>query len=62
VAALRRSREALADIEGQLDALMSQLRDPTPRIDPAAPDRLAGATRRAHHALSALSELRRLLP
>jgi hypothetical protein len=61
-AALRRGREALSDIEGQLDALMSMLKQPSPRIDPEAPDRLAGAARRAHHALSALGDLRRLLP
>src|SRR5256885_8385779 len=54
VAALRRGREALTDIEGQLDALMLQLREPSPRIDRDAPDRLAGAARRAHHALAAL--------
>jgi hypothetical protein len=61
-AALRRGREALSDIEGQLDSLMAQLREPSARIDPEAPDRLAGATRRAHHALAALDDLRRLLP
>jgi hypothetical protein len=61
VAALRRGREALSDIEGQLDALMLQLREPTGAIDPAAPDRLAGAARRAHHALAALADLRGML-
>ena len=60
MAALRRGREALTDIEGQLDALMLQLREPSPRIDRDAPDRLAGAARRAHHALAALSDLRQL--
>jgi hypothetical protein len=62
VVALRRGREALSDIEGQLDGLMLLLREPSRRIDPEAPDRLAGAARRAHHALSALADLRRLLP
>jgi hypothetical protein len=62
VAALRQGREALSDIEGELDALMSVLREPAVRIDPEAPDRLAGAARRASNALSALADLRRLLP
>jgi hypothetical protein len=62
VAALRKGREALMDIEGELDALMAVLREPTTRIDPEAPDRLAGAARRADSALAALADLRRLLP
>jgi hypothetical protein len=62
MADLRRGREAVADIEGQLDRLMSLLRDPTPEIDAAAPDRLAGAARQADRALSALAQLRALLP
>jgi hypothetical protein len=62
VTALRRGREALSDIEGELDALMSMLREPAPRLDPEAPDRLAGAARRAQSALGALADLRRLLP
>jgi hypothetical protein len=62
VAALRRGREALCDIEGQLDSLMALLRDPEPRLDAGAPDRLAGATRQAGKALSTLRQLRGLLP
>jgi hypothetical protein len=62
VAALRRGREALSDIEGQLDLLMAALREPAGPIDPDAPDRLASTARKAHHALSALAQLRRLLP
>jgi hypothetical protein len=62
VAALRRGREALSDIEGQLDSLMALLRDPGQQIDADAPDRLAGAARQADRAFSALDQLRRLLP
>jgi len=53
-AALRSSREALLDIEGQLDALLVVLRDPSAAPDAGAPDRLRGAT---HHAGSALATL-----
>jgi hypothetical protein len=60
VAELRRGREALSDIQGQLDRLMEALRAPVPAIDSAAPDRLAGAAQRAHVALAALSDLRDL--
>jgi hypothetical protein len=59
---LRTGREAVSDIEGQLGALMALLRDPAPAIDAGAPDRLAGAVRQAGRALSALEQLRRLLP
>jgi len=62
VAVLRRGREAVSAIEGQLDTLMALLREPVPEIDPAAPDRLAGAALQADRAFSALAQLRRLLP
>jgi hypothetical protein len=62
VAELRRGREAVSDIEGQLGELMALLRDPVPQIDAAAPERLAGAARQADRALSALADLRRLFP
>jgi hypothetical protein len=62
VAELRRGREAVSDIEGQLERLMDLLRAPEPSIDAAAPDRLASAARQADRALSALADLRRLLP
>jgi len=58
---LRRGREAVSDIVGQLDRLLAQLRVPGP-IDSAAPERLAGAAQQAHRAFSALAELRGLLP
>jgi hypothetical protein len=62
VVALRRGREALADVQGQLDDLLALLRDPRPAIGADAPERLTGAMRRAGRALSALDDLRRLLP
>lgn len=62
VADLRRGREALSDIQAQLDTLLSDLRSPGKRIDGSAPERLAGARREAGRALAALADLRRLLP
>jgi hypothetical protein len=53
-AALRCSREALVDIQGQLDALLAALRNPTVAPDAGAPDRLRGATRDAGAALETL--------
>ncbi len=57
-AALRSSREALVDIEGQLDALLAALRDPAAPLDARAPDRLRGATRDAGTALATLGTAR----
>jgi hypothetical protein len=53
--ALRTSREALTAIEGQLDALLAALRDPTAALDKRAPDRLRGATQNAGTALASLT-------
>src|SRR3954471_22085596 len=58
VGTLRRGREALSEIEGQLDSLMEALREPGRRLDAAAPDRLAGAARRADKAMAAIDRLR----
>src|SRR5216110_934704 len=58
---LRRGREAVSDIVGQLDGLLAQLRAAGP-IDSTAPERLAGAARQANRAFSALARLRGLLP
>jgi len=52
--ALRKSREALIDIQGQLDALLAALRDPGSAPDAGAPERLRSATRQAGSALAAL--------
>ncbi len=54
VAALRRSREALVEIEGQLDDLLVSLRSPEPRLDRAAPQRLARAKAEAVSAMASL--------
>jgi hypothetical protein len=56
-AALRSGREALVDIEGQLDDLLAALRDPGRRIDAAAPERLRGAAEQAGDALAWLAAL-----
>ena len=53
--ALRTSREALSDIEGQLEALLAALRDPAAALDKRAPDRLRGATESAGTALESLT-------
>jgi len=58
-AALRDSRAALSDLQGQLDALLSTLRDPAGRPDASAPDRLRGATAAAEQALASLRGLPR---
>jgi hypothetical protein len=56
--ALRTSREALSVIEGQLEALLAALRDPTAALDKRAPDRLRGATQDAGTALASLTAAR----
>ena len=61
VAALRHSREVLTDIEGQLDLLLFNLRQPKPSIDAGAADRLSGTVAQAGSALAALDDLRHLL-
>jgi hypothetical protein len=58
-AALRSSREALSDLEGQLDALLAALRDPASTPDAAAAERLHGAARQAGSAMASLGALAR---
>jgi hypothetical protein len=58
-AALRSSREALAAVEGQLDALLAALRDPVGGPDATAADRLSGAAARAGSAVASLAALAR---
>jgi hypothetical protein len=53
-AALRQSRDALGRLEGELDALLAALRDPSARTDAAAADRLRGAVNAASSALAGL--------
>jgi hypothetical protein len=54
-AALRQSRDALGKLEGELDALLAALRDPSGRADGDAADRLRGAVRAAGSALAGLT-------
>jgi hypothetical protein len=56
-AALRSGREALVDIEGQLEDLLAALRDPGRAIDAGAPERLRGAARQAGDALASLGAM-----
>ena len=58
-AALRESRAALGQIEGELESLLAALRDPAARVDAAAADRLRGATVAAGDALASLRALAR---
>ena len=60
--ALRRGREALTDIEGQLDNILAWLASPTGNLDASTPDRLAGRARDAGDALANLAALSGLAP
>lgn len=55
---LRTGREAIADIERQLDALLVAIRAPAGVPDAEAADRLHRATRRAGAALARLRDVR----
>ena len=55
--ALRRSRSALVQLEGQLDDLLVRLRSADSRLDSAAPDRLARAQAEASAAMASLQAL-----
>ena len=55
--ALRSGREALADVERQLEALLAIVRTPADLPDVEAPDRLARAARRAGAAVARLAEI-----
>jgi hypothetical protein len=57
VAALRRSREALVELDGQLGDLLTCLCAPGAPIDRAAPDRLASAKAEAASAMASLNDL-----
>jgi hypothetical protein len=54
VAALRRSREALVELDTQLGDLLTCLRAPGASIDRAIPDRLASAKAEASAAMASL--------
>ena len=51
--ALRQSRDALGKLQGELDAILAVLRDPSARPDAATVDRLSGAARAALDAIAA---------
>jgi len=55
VVALRRTREALVGLEGQLDDLLVRLRSPERRLDRAAGERLSLAKNDAVAAMATLS-------
>jgi hypothetical protein len=58
--ALRRSREAVTDIDGDLDVALEGLQDPRAPLDAALPDRLARRARDADEALGSLNSLREM--
>lgn len=55
--ALRASREALGDLQKQLDALLAVVRTPAGRPEPDAADRLRRATKRAGSAMTRLASV-----
>jgi hypothetical protein len=61
VAQLRRGREALTSLTGQLDQILAWLGDPAVGLAPDAPDRLARTAQDAGDALAALRRLRGLV-
>jgi hypothetical protein len=58
-AALHDSRTALRRLEGELEAILTALRDPTVQPDLASADKLRGATRAADAAFASLGTFAR---
>jgi hypothetical protein len=58
--ALRRSREAVTDIDGDLDTVLDWLSDPSAPLDAEVPDRLARRAREAGEAIESLTPLREI--
>jgi hypothetical protein len=58
-AALKDSRVALSQLQGELDAILSALRDPSAAPDMASADRLSGAARAADTAFASLGAFAR---
>ncbi len=56
MAALQRSREAISELQGQLDTLLVSLRSPDGVLDPDAPQRLASARAEASQAMASLQD------
>ncbi|HEY0708012.1 MAG TPA: hypothetical protein VGG33_14510 [Polyangia bacterium] len=54
MAALRQGREAIIEIDGQLDDVLVYLADPAKGLARDLPDRMAFSARRASEALAAL--------
>jgi len=52
--ALREGREALIELDGQLDEILVWVKDPSTGLDVSVPDRLARSARRAAEALSSV--------
>ncbi|HZL17019.1 MAG TPA: hypothetical protein VFG23_04665 [Polyangia bacterium] len=59
VAALGDSRAALCRLQGELDAILTALRDPTAAPDTASADRLRGAAQVADAAFASLGAFAR---
>ena len=59
VAALGDSRAALCRLQGELDAILTALRDPTAAPDTASADRLRGAAQVADEAFASLGAFAR---
>ena len=55
VTALRRSRQAIVEIDGHLDEVLDWLGDPRKVLASDLPDRLRSTTRRATLAMAAIS-------
>lgn len=58
-AALSNSRAAISQLEGELEAILTALRDPTVQPDEAVADRLRGAARAADTAFASLGAFAR---
>jgi hypothetical protein len=58
--ALRRGREAVTDIDGDLGTILHWLQDPSEPLDAQMPDRLASRAREADEALGSLTPVREL--
>jgi hypothetical protein len=58
--ALRRSREAVTEIDGELDTVLDWLSDPSAPLDTEVPDRLARRAREAGEAIESLTPVREL--
>ena len=58
-AVLRESRTAISQLEGELEAILTALRDPAVRPDAAVADRLRGAARVADAAFASLGAFAR---